>query len=90
MRKWVLIDCEHGNIADNEMYLACGAIMSAGVSPIVRVPADEAWMVKRALDAGAHGIMVPMCDNKVRLDYFPLQNSNSQTKVNLGTSYRHC
>jgi 4-hydroxy-2-oxoheptanedioate aldolase len=73
MRKWVLIDCEHGNIADNEMYLACGAIMSAGVSPIVRVPADEPWMVKRALDAGTHGIMVPMCDSKVLFDYF-LQN----------------
>jgi 4-hydroxy-2-oxoheptanedioate aldolase len=45
--------------------------MSAGVSPIVRVPADEPWMVKRALDAGAHGILVPMCDSKARSDYFP-------------------
>ncbi|RDW74920.1 hypothetical protein BP6252_06062 [Coleophoma cylindrospora] len=61
---WVLVDCEHGNIADNEMYLAIGAIASSGVSPIVRIPADEPWMMKRALDAGAHGIMIPMCESK--------------------------
>ena len=35
------------------------------VSPIIRVPADEAWLLKRALDSGAHGIMVPMCHNAV-------------------------
>ncbi|KEY64027.1 hypothetical protein S7711_07391 [Stachybotrys chartarum IBT 7711] len=61
---WVLIDCEHGNIDDNAMYLQIGAISSSGVSPIVRVPASEPWMFKRVLDAGAHGIMVPMCETK--------------------------
>ncbi|CAI7587746.1 unnamed protein product [Penicillium glandicola] len=61
---WVLVDCEHGNIDDNEMYLQVGAISSAGVSPIVRVPGSEPWMIKRALDCGAHGIMVPMCETK--------------------------
>jgi 2-keto-3-deoxy-L-rhamnonate aldolase RhmA len=64
----VLVDCEHGNIADNEMYLAVGAIAAAGASPIVRIPAGEAWMMKRALDAGAHGIMIPMCETKVYLN----------------------
>jgi 4-hydroxy-2-oxoheptanedioate aldolase len=59
------VDCEHGNIADNEMYLAVGAIAAAGASPIVRIPAGEVWMMKRALDAGAHGIMIPMCETKV-------------------------
>jgi 4-hydroxy-2-oxoheptanedioate aldolase len=60
-----LIDCEHGNISDNDMYLAIGAITSAGSSPIVRVAAGEPWLLKRALDAGAHGIMIPMCETKV-------------------------
>lgn len=62
----MLIDCEHGNITDNEMYLAVAAIASAGSSPIVRIPADEPWMMKRALDSGAHGIMIPMCETKVK------------------------
>ncbi|KAG4422746.1 hypothetical protein IFR04_004094 [Cadophora malorum] len=59
---WVLVDCEHGNITDNEMYLAVGAIMSGGASPIVRVPASEPWMMKRALDSGTHAVMIPMCE----------------------------
>ncbi|KAK4902093.1 hypothetical protein LTR27_000995 [Elasticomyces elasticus] len=36
------------------------AIAACGVSPIVRVPEGQHWMIKRALDAGAHGIMVPL------------------------------
>jgi len=46
------------------MYLQISAISSSGVSPVVRIPAGEPWMVKRALDAGAHAIMVPMCETK--------------------------
>ncbi|KAF4453501.1 aldolase citrate lyase family [Fusarium albosuccineum] len=61
---WVLIDCEHGNIDDAAMYLQVGAISSSGVSPIVRIPGSEPWMIKRVLDAGAHVIMVPMCETK--------------------------
>ncbi|EXJ77803.1 2,4-dihydroxyhept-2-ene-1,7-dioic acid aldolase [Capronia epimyces CBS 606.96] len=57
---WICIDCEHGNIADNEMHESIQAIASVNVSPIVRIPANEGWMVKRALDAGAHGIIVPL------------------------------
>ncbi|KAK1486890.1 hypothetical protein CABS01_13023 [Colletotrichum abscissum] len=54
---WVLIDTEHGNIDDSQMYLQVGAISSSGASPIVRIPASEHWMMKRALDCGAHAIM---------------------------------
>ncbi|KAF4122930.1 4-hydroxy-2-oxoheptanedioate aldolase [Geosmithia morbida] len=61
---WVLIDTEHGNIDDNGMYLQVGAISSSGVSPIVRVPGSEHWMIKRALDCGVHAVMVPMCETK--------------------------
>ncbi|KAH6691481.1 2-dehydro-3-deoxyglucarate aldolase [Plectosphaerella plurivora] len=61
---WVLIDAEHGNIDDRDMYLQVGAVSTSGVSPIVRIPASEPWMMKRALDCGAHAIMVPMCESK--------------------------
>ena len=42
------------------MHESVHAVASTGVSPIVRIPANEGWMVKRALDAGAHGIIVPL------------------------------
>ncbi|KAJ3761001.1 Pyruvate/Phosphoenolpyruvate kinase-like domain-containing protein [Lentinula raphanica] len=57
---FVLVDCEHGNIADADMHASVGAIAAQGVSPIVRIPAPENWIVKRTLDTGAHGILCPM------------------------------
>jgi len=44
---WICIDTEHGNISDAAMHEAVVAIAKEGVSPIVRVAANEAWMVKR-------------------------------------------
>ncbi|KAI9888343.1 MAG: hypothetical protein M1814_000550 [Vezdaea aestivalis] len=41
------------------MYEAVAAIAACKTSPIVRVAANEPWMVGRALDSGAHGILVP-------------------------------
>ncbi|KAK4044509.1 Phosphoenolpyruvate/pyruvate domain-containing protein [Parachaetomium inaequale] len=57
---WVMVDCEHGNIDDAAMHEAVPAIAAVGVSPIVRLPDIQPWMVKRALDTGAHGILVPL------------------------------
>ncbi|KAG8421666.1 hypothetical protein J3458_003524 [Metarhizium acridum] len=57
---WVMVDCEHGNIDDGAMHDAVPAIAALGVTPLVRLPDVQSWMVKRALDAGAHGILVPL------------------------------
>jgi 4-hydroxy-2-oxoheptanedioate aldolase len=46
------------------MYHSVGAVATAGASPIVRVAGCEPWMMKRALDSGAHGIMVPCVETK--------------------------
>ncbi|KAM0242656.1 hypothetical protein ACHAPO_001078 [Fusarium lateritium] len=58
---WVLVDCEHGNIDDGTMHDAVPAIAALGVSPIVRLPDMQGWMVKRALDSGAHGVSIGSC-----------------------------
>ncbi|EEU42665.1 uncharacterized protein NECHADRAFT_47695 [Fusarium vanettenii 77-13-4] len=59
---WVLVDCEHGDIDDGAMHEAVPAIADAGVSPIVRPPGMEGWMIKRALDSGAHGVLIPLIE----------------------------
>ncbi|MCJ1300850.1 hypothetical protein MMC08_003649 [Hypocenomyce scalaris] len=46
--------------SDAAMHESVAAIAGCGVSPIVRIAANEGWMVKRALDSGAHGIIVPL------------------------------
>lgn len=50
--QFIVVDGEHGNIADADMYTSVGAIAAEGVSPIARIPGLENWMVKRALDSG--------------------------------------
>ncbi|KAL7824208.1 Phosphoenolpyruvate/pyruvate domain-containing protein [Trichoderma gracile] len=57
---WVVVDCEHGGMDDRAMHEAVPAIAALGVSPVVRIPGMEPWMVKRALDTGAHGVLVPL------------------------------
>lgn len=59
---WLLIDLEHGNISDDGMHEIVAASAACGTSPIVRVADGQHWMIKRALDAGAHGILVPMLE----------------------------
>ncbi|KAK5992151.1 2-keto-3-deoxy-L-rhamnonate aldolase [Cladobotryum mycophilum] len=55
----IIIDCEHGHISDDAMHSSTAAISALGVSPLVRLRAPHADLIKRALDAGAHGIVVP-------------------------------
>ncbi|KAI5364908.1 Putative hpcH/HpaI aldolase/citrate lyase domain, pyruvate kinase-like domain superfamily [Septoria linicola] len=55
----IIIDCEHGNIGDDSMHNAVAAISALGVSPFIRIRGSAHDIIKRALDTGAHGIMVP-------------------------------
>lgn len=57
---WICVDTEHGNFDDASMHETVNAIASAGVSPIVRIVANEPHYIKRALDAGAHGVVIPL------------------------------
>jgi 4-hydroxy-2-oxoheptanedioate aldolase len=56
---FTIIDTEHGafglETAEN-LVRACDA---AGIVPIVRVPANETWMITKALDIGAADVVVP-------------------------------
>ncbi|KOS39445.1 hypothetical protein ACN38_g9718 [Penicillium nordicum] len=55
----IIIDCEHGYISDDSMHSSTAAIAALGVSPLVRLRMTHVDLIKRALDAGAHGIVVP-------------------------------
>lgn len=80
----VIIDCEHGNIGDDSMHNAVAAISALGVSPIIRVRGPTHDILKRALDTGAHGIMVPQVNNAeeawqiVQSSKFPPQGVRGQ------------
>jgi 2-dehydro-3-deoxyglucarate aldolase len=57
---WLLIDMEHGAGDYQTLISQLQAIGAAGESePIVRVQWNDAAIVKRVLDAGARGVMIP-------------------------------
>jgi 4-hydroxy-2-oxoheptanedioate aldolase len=59
---WLTLDMEHSPISWSEAALVFGAIADAGCVPLARVPAGDYALIKRVLDAGAMGIVVPMVD----------------------------
>ncbi|ORC47910.1 2-dehydro-3-deoxyglucarate aldolase [Burkholderia sp. A27] len=58
---WLLIDMEHAPNDSGDVTSQLRAIAAAHLpsEPVVRVPATEAWLVKRVLDAGARTLMFP-------------------------------
>lgn len=61
---WLTIDLEHTAIDLNELQILIGFIQSHGMAALVRVSKNEEVIIKRALDAGADGIIVPMVCSK--------------------------
>ena len=57
---WLCIDLEHTAIDFNELQILIAFIQSHGMAALVRVSKNEEVIIKRALDAGADGIIVPM------------------------------
>ena len=53
---------EHSAIDWQQAASIFAAVADAGCVPLVRVPEGNHFLIKRALDAGAWGIVVPMVD----------------------------
>ena len=56
---WLFIDLEHGTMGLDTAVQISIAALGAGISPIVRVP-RAVTILRRALDGGAYGIVIPM------------------------------
>lgn len=59
---FVLIDLEHGALSWERVAALISAAESAGAAPIVRLPTTARDPITRALDIGAHGVMVARVD----------------------------
>jgi 4-hydroxy-2-oxoheptanedioate aldolase len=59
---WLTLDMEHGPIDWSQAATIFAAISDGGSIPLARVPKGNHDYIKRALDAGAWGIVVPMVD----------------------------
>lgn len=57
---WLVVDLEHTTISLEQAGELIRTIELAGVSPLVRLTNNDENQIKRVMDAGAHGIVVPM------------------------------
>lgn len=60
---WLFLDTEHGHLTSGDLLPLLMAAKGTGIDVIVRVPGLIEAEIKRALDWGANGIVVPMVEN---------------------------
>ncbi len=60
---WIAIDLEHSVITLREAEELIRIVDLAGVVPLVRLTSNDPNQIKRVMDAGAHGIIVPMVNS---------------------------
>ena len=60
---WVALDAEHGQIDVEAGANVLGALRGGGAVPLVRVQSNDEITIRRWLDAGAAGIIVPLVNN---------------------------
>jgi 2-keto-3-deoxy-L-rhamnonate aldolase RhmA len=61
---WLVLDMEHGAGDDMTMLNQFQAMNGSGVVPLVRVAGNDPLAIKRTLDAGALGVVVPDIQTK--------------------------
>ena len=57
---WLVVDMEHSALSMAQCQELIRVIDLCRVVPFVRVGANDALLIKQAMDAGAHGVIVPM------------------------------
>ncbi|MDR5684403.1 MAG: aldolase/citrate lyase family protein [Armatimonadota bacterium] len=60
---WLLVDLEHGPVGWETLEDMLRAMAGTPVVPMVRVPAGDPAVLKRALDRGPLGVVVPLVDS---------------------------
>jgi len=61
---WLTVDLEHSVITIREAEELIRVIELCGVTPLVRLSSNNSTQIKRVMDAGAHGIIVPMVNKE--------------------------
>src|SRR5437764_15346117 len=61
---WLTVDIEHSLVGIETAAHMFASIADAGCTALARVPAGRHDHIKRVLDNGAHGIVVPMVNSR--------------------------
>ena len=83
---WICVDIEHGVIGIETMTSLFRTIENGGSVPFVRLPSQDPSWVRRAIDAGAKGIIAPMI-NTDKEAYSVVSNAKYPDKGNRGFGF---
>jgi 4-hydroxy-2-oxoheptanedioate aldolase len=61
---YVCVDLQHGLSDERTMVSMVQATVAAGATALVRVAWNEPWLIMRALDLGAGGVIVPLVGSR--------------------------
>ena len=61
---WLTLDMEHSSISMSEAEQLIRVIDLCGVTPLVRIPQNDPDYIKKVMDIGSHGIVVPLVNSK--------------------------
>jgi 2-keto-3-deoxy-L-rhamnonate aldolase RhmA len=61
---WLWFETEHSSLTDDNVLAMLQATNGADVSTVVRVPWNDKTMIKRALDLGPDGIILPLVNTR--------------------------
>lgn len=61
---WLVFDTEHGPISAESLATMIQAVDGEKVCPIVRAGAIDQYLIKSALDMGAHGVVCPLVNSE--------------------------
>lgn len=64
--EWFMVDTEHAPVNPETLAALVGLLGDRGPTPLVRVGNIDQYLVKQALDAGAHGILVPLVSTEAQ------------------------
>jgi 2-keto-3-deoxy-L-rhamnonate aldolase RhmA len=57
---WLVLDAEHGMFSPDSIRACLDAAQPTGIPTLVRVPANDATVLKTILDLGPDGVVIPM------------------------------
>ncbi len=60
---FALLDCEHGPFGNESIANLARGCRAGGLHVVVRVPANEPYLINKALDVGAEAVLVPQIDS---------------------------
>ncbi len=65
---WLVVDMEHSAITLDIAQELIRVIDLTGAAPLVRVGHNQPNLIKRVMDAGAHGVIVPMVNSRAEAE----------------------